>query len=164
MCQGWTWWRPTALACGQATILTLAATPGFYQMLLAHAVKYRVGRVGEIIILIYESLNGCHQTSTNKTMPDRYNQLSKKYIFWSFIFFSEPRETSPAQTSVIIILTSWFGLVEACTVNCQVIKRALKQKNKDMCNWCLRSQKCIHLRDNIAEWKEHLSRTKRSEL
>lgn len=65
---------------------------GFYQMLLGHAVK---DRVGEISTLIYKSLNGCHWISINITMPDRYNQLSKKFIYWSFIF-SKPRETSSA--------------------------------------------------------------------
>lgn len=43
--------EPTAQASGQATILTWLLLTEFYQMLLAHAVKIRVGRA-EIIISI----------------------------------------------------------------------------------------------------------------
>ena len=148
------WRRPAALACGQATILIRLLLTGFYQMLLAHAVKDRAGRAEEIIMSIYKSLNSCNWTSTNITTPDRFNQLNKKCIFWSFVFFSKLRETSPAQTGMITILTNYFGLVRTYTVTSQLIKGALKQKNKDLSNQCLRSPRGILSRDSSLEWKD----------
>lgn len=154
MHQGWTWWRPTAQASGQATILTWLLLTGFYQMLLAHAVKIRVGRAGEIIISILKSLNGCNWTSTNMTMPDRFNQLNKKmyFLILYLLFQTERNITCTNQCDYCFDKLLWPGI--NLHSHLPAHKRGSTAEKKDLSNQCLRSPRCILSRDNSLEWKD----------
>lgn len=105
---------------------------GLYQMRLAHGAK---DKVGEIIILIYKSLNGCHWTWTNTIMPDRYNRLSKNIFYHPLSSFPN-REKHHLHKLVWLLFgldrLMWFVPVEAWPVSCQLIKGALMQEKKDI--------------------------------